>query len=120
MAYSWINGQGKLVWENIFGHMNIWNAKDRQILRKINTIYQQFGYLYTSDSWKPYLPSGNEQAHTSSWQNNEVSIWNIVSDKEDVASKIDLLVDDDKLQYYELWTGKKLNVSAHKVNLRSI
>ncbi len=117
MAYSWINGQGILVWENIFGHMNIWNAKDRHTLRKINAIYQQFGYLYTSDSWKPYLPSGNENVHISSWQNKEARIWNIISDKEDIILQMDLLVDDDQMEYYDLWTGKKLNVTASKITL---
>ncbi|MEJ7768058.1 MAG: hypothetical protein WKF89_09615 [Chitinophagaceae bacterium] len=59
MAYSWINAQGILIWENIFGYMNTWNAKDRRDLRMINAIYQQFATLYTSDLWQPYLPAGH-------------------------------------------------------------
>jgi hypothetical protein len=117
MAYSWINGQGILVWENIFGHMNVWNVKDRQTMRKINAIYQQFGYLYTSDSWKPYLPSGNEKIHISSWEDKDTRIWNIVSDKEDIVSQLDLSVDDDTMEYYDLWTGEKLLVQSHKVTV---
>jgi len=117
MAYSWINGQGVLVWENIFGHMNPWNATDRQTLRKINAIYQQFGYLYTSDSWKPYLPTGNESIHISSWQNKDVRIWNIVADKTNIVSSIELSVDAQYNEYFDLWTGKKLSVQNKKVSV---
>lgn len=117
MAYSWVNGQGILVWENIFGHMNTWNVKDRHTLRRINAIYQQFGHLYTSDSWKPYLPTGNEQIHVSSWENTDARIWNIVTDKENLVSHFDLKIDDKTLKYFDLWTGEKLTVTDSKVRI---
>jgi iron(II)-dependent oxidoreductase len=108
LAYSWINGQGILVWENIFGWMNIWNAKDRQTLRKINAIYNMFGYLYTSDTWQPYLPSGDIDIHLSSWSGKGMKIWNIISDKEMPAKMIDISIDSKTDNFYDLWTGEKL------------
>jgi hypothetical protein len=66
LAFTWINGQGIMVWENLFGIMNKWNAKDRQTLRKMNAIWQQFYELYVSDSWRPYLPTNNPAVHASS------------------------------------------------------
>lgn len=117
MAYSWINGQGILVWENVFGHVNTWNAIDRQTLRKINAIYKQFGYLYTSDSWKPYLPSGRTDIHLSSWEDSKVRIWNIATDKEHMAGKFDLIVADKTMTYYNLWTGEKLSVNKNTVTI---
>jgi len=115
MAYSWINGQGILVWEDIFGYMNPWNAKDRKCLRKINAIYQQFSDLYTSDTWKPYLPSGNPKVHISSWENNDIKIWNLITDSADVVKQIEMPVRDHSMQYYNLWNGEKLTVMAGKV-----
>lgn len=117
MAYSWVNGQGILVWENIFGHMNKWDAKDRLTLRKINAIYQQFGYLYTSDTWRPYLQSGNDQVHISSWEDGAARIWNLITDKEDIVSQFDLPVEDNKMEYYDLWTGEKLHFISGKVSV---
>jgi iron(II)-dependent oxidoreductase len=117
MAYSWINGQGVLVWENIFGHMNTWNAKDRQTLRKINAIYQQFGSLYISDSWKPYLPTGNEQIHASSWEVGNARIWNIISDKENAVSSFDLTIEDKTMTYFDVWTGEQVTVKNGKVTV---
>jgi iron(II)-dependent oxidoreductase len=115
LAYSWINAQGILVWENIFGYMNTWNAIDRQIMRKINAIYQQFGNLYTSDSWKPYLPGGHPKVHISSWENKESKIWNIITDSAEIVNQVELSVSDDAMQYYDLWSGEKLAVINQKV-----
>lgn len=117
MAYSWVNGQGILVWENVFGHMNYWNSLDRQTLRKINAIYQLFGYLYTSDSYKPYLPTGNEQIHASSWEVGDARIWNIIADKEYMVDPFDLPIEDKTMTYFDLWTGEKLRVKNGKVTV---
>jgi len=117
MAYSWINGQGMLIWENIFGYMNTWNAKDRQDLRKINAIYQQFGHLYTSDTWKPYLPSGHPKVHISSWENQGMKIWNLITDSVDVVKQIEVPVGDNSIEYYNLWNGEKLTVRGGKVTV---
>lgn len=117
LAYSWINGQGILIWENIFGYMNTWNAKDRQDLRKINAIYQQFSSLYTSDSWKPYLPTENEKVHLSSWENEEMKIWNIITDSASVVNTVAIPVDDKSMEYYDLWNGEKLVLNNRNVHI---
>lgn len=117
LAYTWINGQGLVLWENIFGTLNFWNAKDRSDFRKMNAIYQQFAHIYTSDTWKPYLPSENPDVHVSSWENNEYRLWNIITDKEGITENMTLQVDDENMNYFNLWTGEKLKVEGSKVTI---
>jgi iron(II)-dependent oxidoreductase len=115
MAYSWINGQGILIWENVFGYMNPWNVADRKDLRKINAIYQQFAGLYTSDSWKPYLPTEDAKVHLSSWENNDYKIWNIITDSVNAVKQVAITTNDVSMQYYDLWNGEKLAVINNQV-----
>ena len=117
LAFTWLNGQGVIVWENIFGVMNKWNATDRQTVRKMNAIWQQFYPLYTSDSWKPYLPTDNSQVHTSSWENKEMRIWNVVANSELISGRVVFDADKNYMQYYDLWTGQKLLVENGKISL---
>ncbi|MBC7934043.1 MAG: SUMF1/EgtB/PvdO family nonheme iron enzyme [Rhizobacter sp.] len=117
LAFTWLNGQGAIVWENVFGIMYKWNAKDRQTIRIMNAIWQQFYPLYTSDTWKPYLPVSNPLVNTSSWENNEMRIWNVVASTSLKTGSVEFDADNRFVQYYDLWTGKKLEVVNGKINL---
>ncbi|MRX76971.1 SUMF1/EgtB/PvdO family nonheme iron enzyme [Pedobacter petrophilus] len=117
LAFTWLNGQGAIVWENLFGIMNKWNATDRQTIRKMNAIWQQYYPLYTSDSWKPYLPTNNKSVNISSWENSETRIWNVVADAPLKGVKVEFDADEHHMQYYDLWTGKKLALVNGKISV---
>ncbi len=106
LAHAWINGQGILVWENIFGTMNLWDAKDRQALRKMNAIWKSYGNVYLSDKWLPFVPTGIPGLYASKWITKDVSIWNIV-DSSNVMKNFKIEAERGK-HYYDLWTGKEL------------
>lgn len=111
-AHAWINGQGILVWENIFGTMNLWNATDRQTLRKMNAIWQTYGNVFLTDNWLPFIPTGIRGLYASKWITNDLSIWNIV-DSSDVKKNLKIEVTQGK-RYFDLWTGKELNPTIEK------
>lgn len=117
LAFTWLNGQGAIVWENVFGIMNKWNATDRKTIRKMNAIWQQFYLLYTSDSWKPYLPTNNSLVNVSSWENSTARIWNVVANSSLKTGNVEFDADKRNLQYYDLWTGKKLDVVNGKISV---
>ena len=117
LAFSWINGQGLVVWENVFGTMIKWNAKDRQSLRKMNAIWRMFYPVYTSDSFKPYMRTSNPDVSVSSWENDNVRIWNVSAAKNLGDAKVTFPVDSRYTQYYDLWTGEKLAVANGKVTM---
>lgn len=117
LAFTWLNGQGVIVWENVFGTMYKWNANDRQTLRKMNAIWQQFYGLYTSDSWKPYLPTNNAQVNISSWQNKDMRIWNVAANTALQSGLVEFAADEQPLQYYDLWTGQQLELVNGNIRL---
>ncbi len=117
LAFTWLNGQGAIVWENIFGVMNKWNATDRQTIRKMNVIWQQFFPLYTSDSWKPYLPTSNAAVNVSSWEDSNTRIWNVAANTSLKEGKVAFDADNRFTHYYNLWTGEKLQLVNGKIGV---
>ncbi len=111
LAHAWINGQGILIWENIFGTMNIWKAEDRKVLRKMNAIWKALGPVYILDSWKPFIPTGNSAVVASRWETGDQQITHLVHTKEGTA-RVRLPVDegtDDR--YFDLWNGTELQAT---------
>ena len=108
MAHAWINGQGIQVWEDIFGTMNPWNAKDRKALRKMNAVWQAYGDLYLTDNWQPFISVNNPEVVASSWMSNGLTIYNFV-DTTLNESRVTLEVpDNDNLKYFDIWNGISL------------
>ncbi|MGC9342633.1 MAG: formylglycine-generating enzyme family protein, partial [Bacteroidales bacterium] len=106
--HAWINGQGVQLWENIFGTMNLWNAQDRQYLRKMNAIWKNYGNFYLSDDWKPFIPIEAENIIASQWQKG-VSILTQFVDTLDLPSVVRLEVSSDpSYSFFDLWNGKEI------------
>ncbi|MFA5533754.1 MAG: SUMF1/EgtB/PvdO family nonheme iron enzyme [Mariniphaga sp.] len=104
---AWINGSGLQVWENVFGSWNPWNAKDRADIRRMNTLWQYFSDLYTTDNWKPYVPTGNPDIQASLWENDLYKVWNIISKKPaETLIKLSFACKDEF--YYDAWNGEKI------------
>lgn len=109
LTHAWINGQGIMVWENIFGTMNFWHAEDRQILRKMNNIWDRFGNIYITPSWEPFIPVSNDKVLASSWNVKGFKIWNIVNTSGSEISNVQMEVDTAEGKYfYDLWNGAEV------------
>ena len=54
---TFFGGGGMIVWENVFGTYNPWNASDRRLWRRAVSILKQFSPLFASDAWEPYYPA---------------------------------------------------------------
>ncbi len=123
LAHAWLNGQGIMVWENIFGTMNPWHAGDRQILRKMNAIWNRFGEVYLIPEWQPFISLSGNRGLASSWNVNGFKIWNIVNKSEN--RKIDMQIPVDTAQgryFYDIWNGAQVypeyRYSEFSVNLQ--
>ncbi|MDZ7402359.1 MAG: formylglycine-generating enzyme family protein [candidate division KSB1 bacterium] len=109
LAHAWINGQGILLWENIFGTMNLWNATHRQTLRKMNAIWRAYGKLYISDRWKPFMPTNNKNVVASEWQDKGLIITNLVDTTAGTEATVKIEVKSGmNLKYFDLWNGEEL------------
>lgn len=112
LSHAWINGQGIQLWDNVFGRMNPWNAKDRKALRKMNAIWKAYGHLYLTDNWSPFYPSGNKDVLTSFWQEGDLKITNLVN-VTDHALPVTLEVrNQEGRKYFDIWTGAELKPFA--------
>ena len=108
LSHAWINGQGIQLWDNVFGRMNPWNAKDRKTLRKMNAIWKTYGHLYLTDNWSPFYPSANENILTSFWQEGDLKITNMVNVTEEVKSFTFEINQAEGEKYFDLWRGTEL------------
>ncbi|MCF8225341.1 MAG: formylglycine-generating enzyme family protein [Bacteroidales bacterium] len=108
LSHAWINGQGIQIWENIFGTMNKWNSKDRQVLRKMNAIWNFFGRMYISDEWKPFLPIGQDSLYMSEWHADGNRIFNLVNASAKPQKFNIETIQKDTYRYFDIWNGKEL------------
>lgn len=110
LTHAWLNGQGVLVWENIFGTMNFWNAADRKRLRKMNILWQAMGEIYSSERWKPFLPTPNENLLASEW---EADGWVVTHLCNPLGGQRQVTLPTRRgARVYDLWRGRQVQPLA--------
>jgi hypothetical protein len=108
LTAAWINGSGILVWENVFGSFNPWNAQDRATLRRMVPVLRHFADLLARDEWLPCLPVESPGVVASCWQNDQVRLWTFVKLDESAADRVVLDVEDRGEAFFDLWSGVSL------------
>ncbi|MDZ7346081.1 MAG: formylglycine-generating enzyme family protein, partial [candidate division KSB1 bacterium] len=107
LAHAWLNGQGVQVWENIFGTMNFWSAKDRKALRRMNAVWQHSAELYDQSNWKPFLPTQNPSVLASQWGQDQCLITHF-ADTLNSESLVHFPVSTPTALYFDLLNGRPL------------
>ncbi len=64
---AWMNGSGMMVWENVFGNLVSWNARDRSLLRSMLPIQRRYVRLFTGEGWTPLVPTEQPGVYASLW-----------------------------------------------------
>ncbi len=105
LAAAWLNGSGMLVWENIFGVWNPWNAADRATLRRMAPVLRHFAPLLAEGEWLPYYPTRIEKVYASCWSGSGVRLWTLVNRSGRGVEGPILEVDDRGEQFFDLWRG---------------
>lgn len=107
---AFFNGSGMLIWENIFGTYNPWNAKDRKMWKTASNILRAFPGNFYGEEWQPYYPTLNEELYANRWGGDDVTIFTLRNMGEAIENSrlIEIEIGADKNNYYDLWTGKKL------------
>jgi formylglycine-generating enzyme required for sulfatase activity len=107
-AAAWINGSGILVWENVFGSFNPWNAQDRATLRQMAPVLHHYADLLAHGEWLPCFPLKSPGAVVSCWQNERVRLWTMVRLDDSEEDQIQLEVEDRGQKFFDLWRGVPL------------
>jgi iron(II)-dependent oxidoreductase len=58
IVYSFFNGSGLLIWDNIYGSRNPYSKADRILIAQTGSILRKLGPVFTKGTWLPLRPSG--------------------------------------------------------------
>ncbi len=118
MAAAWLNGSGVLVWENIFGYWNPWNAEDRATLRRMAPVLRCFSEHFARGRWMPYYPTATPGACVSCWEHDGVRLWTIARLHGDEKQPVAMEVDDHGESFLDLWNGEPMTARRSGQRIR--
>ncbi|WP_394830365.1 formylglycine-generating enzyme family protein [Pendulispora rubella] len=67
IAYSFFNGTGLLLWDNVFGAWNPYSREDRRLLAETAAILDHYGSLFVHGDWLPLIPTGVSGLDANRW-----------------------------------------------------
>ncbi len=110
---AWMNGAGMLVWENVFGSLKPWSARDRSILRVMLPVQRRFHRLFIGEGWQPLVPIEPRDVYASLWHDGRHRLWTIVNRAEQPvnAALIDDHADSRLQRYFDLIRGREITLS---------
>jgi len=120
---AFFNGSGMLIWENIFGSYNPWNAQDRAMWSRAVRILRAFSGHFISGNWQPFVPTAHKDLYAHGWSLGSSTIYTLVNkgrtfDNEPIIS---VPSPDNSVECFDLWEGKKLTpVTDENGNLHVI
>lgn len=76
---AWMNGSGMMIWENVFGSLELWNQRDRSILRAMLPIQRRFSQLFSQGEWTPLVPVEQPGIFASLWEAAGLRLWTLVN-----------------------------------------
>jgi len=107
---AFFNGSGMLVWENVFGTWNPWNAQDRATLRRMRPILHLFAGHFTSDAWEPMLPTLVRGVYANAWPGEGATVWTLLNRTgQEVREPVLRVPDGPGARVFDLWRGQEIN-----------
>jgi formylglycine-generating enzyme required for sulfatase activity len=76
---AWMNGSGMMVWENVFGNLLGWNARDRSLLRSMLPVQRRYVGLFSGEGWTPLVPTEQRDVFASLWEGGSLRLWTLVN-----------------------------------------
>lgn len=112
LAAAWLNGSGILVWENVFGSWNPWNAADRASLRRMMPVLRHYADLFIDGRWLPYYPAQLEGVYASCWESPDARLWTVVNLTDRKLNDVVLEIDPRDQLFFDLWNGRRLEAES--------
>jgi len=119
---AFFNGSGMMVWENIFGAYNPWNAGDRRAWRRAVGILRRYSHLVNSDAWDPFFPPADPAIHIHRWPGEGETLFTVLRDvpfspdgrvvRPRAATAVMELPHEGNRVYYDLWNGQVAETEA--------
>lgn len=111
---AWMNGCGMIIWDNIFGTTNLYNHRDKSMLRLMLPIQRRYHKLFSGEDWEPLMVSGIAGVFANQWKKDPTTIWTIVNTTS--ADQYGVLLSLPHIKgtrYFNLLTGKETGIIQH-------
>ncbi len=106
---AWMNGSGIMVWENVFGSWNGWNARDRAMLRAMLPIQRRYSSVFSQGHWTPLVETHAPNVYASLWKDRETRLWTMVNRADQIVDGTMLRVPVvDGQRYFDVPRGDEL------------
>ncbi|MES1221866.1 MAG: hypothetical protein ABUT20_40585, partial [Bacteroidota bacterium] len=111
---AWMNGSGMIIWENIFGTPNLWNERDRSIIRSMTPIQHRYSDIFSGNGWNPLYKIQLPDVFANEWYNNKYTIWTLVNRSNNSRSGLLFIVKNNPgIKYFNLVAGKETGSVSH-------
>jgi formylglycine-generating enzyme required for sulfatase activity len=67
IAYSFFNGSGLLLWDNVFGVWNPYSREDRRLIAETAAVFDRYADLFVHGEWEPLVPTGVSGLDANRW-----------------------------------------------------
>jgi hypothetical protein len=74
IVYSFFNGSGLILWENIFGSYNPYSREDRKLIAETGALFDRYEDLFARGEWLPLVPTGVAGLDANVWRSGERAI----------------------------------------------
>ena len=58
IVYSFFNGSGLVLWDNVFGAYNPYSREDRRLIAETAAVFDRYEDLFAHGTWLPLVPTG--------------------------------------------------------------
>jgi formylglycine-generating enzyme required for sulfatase activity len=74
IGYSFFNGSGLILWDNIFGSWNPYSREDRRLIAETAAVLDCHQELFVDGDWLPLVPTGTPGLDANRWTKGERAI----------------------------------------------
>jgi iron(II)-dependent oxidoreductase len=67
IIYSFFNGSGLILWDNIFGTWNPYSREDRRLIAETAAIFDAYEDVFVHGEWLPLVPTGVAGLDANRW-----------------------------------------------------
>jgi hypothetical protein len=67
IVYSFFNGSGLILWDNVFGTWNPYAREDRRLLARTAAVLDHYQDLFVHGEWLPLIPTGTAGLDANRW-----------------------------------------------------
>jgi formylglycine-generating enzyme required for sulfatase activity len=74
IVYSFFNGSGLILWDNVFGTWNPYSREDRRLVAETAALLDRYEDLFVHGAWLPLVPTGVSGLDGNRWTLGDRSI----------------------------------------------